>query len=77
MNDGFWTKFAAAFFAVFVLGGIVTDNLEKMPTETEKCTERVLELISVARSQNANALSEKAQAELEIRAIRICTGHPN
>ncbi|MBY6043619.1 hypothetical protein [Phaeobacter italicus] len=77
MNDGFWVKFAATFLAVFLLGGIMTDNLEKMPTETEKCTERMMELIPAAMPQYANATSEKAQAALEIRAISICTGHPN
>lgn len=71
----FGLKCIALFGGTFIIGVLLIDRLEDIPSDTERCVSRTMELLPVVHERYRSSDSPRIHAHLEITAISICSGH--
>lgn len=69
----FLLRVSVVFIGMLVLPVFLVNRIEEMPTETERCAERLAEL-SVRMKGLSPLESIQAMKRAEIRALAICSG---
>lgn len=75
MLASFWVRLAATLGGAFLLAVLIIDQVEQMPTETERCAKRMVDLYLMDRAAQKKPPA-MSLAETELRALRMCSGIP-